>query len=32
MYCNWVGFEGGQQWVEGMLEHLQELKQQIDAE
>ena len=32
MYCNWVGHEGGQQWVEGVLAHLQELKQQMDAE
>lgn len=26
IYCNWVGYEGGQQWVEGVLKHLNEMK------
>ena len=29
MYCNWVGYEGGQQWVEGVLQNLNELKEEL---
>ena len=32
MYCNWVGFEGGQQWVEGVLACLQEMKTEMENE
>ena len=30
MYCNWAGHEGGQQWVEGVLMHLNELKKVVE--
>ena len=30
MYCNWAGYEGGQQWVEGVLYHLNQLKDEME--
>lgn len=30
IYCNWVGHEGGQQWVEGVLEHLDQIKNSME--
>lgn len=29
LFCNWIGHEGGQMWVEGVLEQLNEMKAQI---
>lgn len=31
LFCNWIGHEGGQQWVEGVLENLQEMKAAMEG-
>lgn len=31
LYCNWIGYEGGQEWVEGVLENLNELKKETET-
>lgn len=32
LFCNWIGHKGGQQWVEGVLENLNEMKQQLEEQ
>jgi len=31
LYCNWIGYEGGQQWVEGVLCHLNQMKEEVEG-
>lgn len=32
LFCNWIGHVGGQQWVEGVLENLNEMKQEQEEQ
>ena len=32
LFCNWIGHKGGQQWVEAVLENLNQMKLQQEAQ
>ena len=31
LFCNWIGYEGGQDWVEGVLKNLNEMKEETET-